>query len=249
MSAKQLAQRISISIIIIIAGLIILLDQLGVFGISALPQWYLIILMALALICLIISIINKAYLYLWFAFLLGGIYLALDLAINNNYTGFKETWPIIFISLGVGLLLSLIIKRSKTTAFIGVSLLTIFIPTMLGIWTETWTAILPILMLLFGLTTLGYSIYSAVKHTKFSIKDEDYYVRPSTENNADNNGQSDTIVETADVPTESANTIDNLAVANQLDTNIEAHSLAENSDNDIDLKRENKKIDKKDLGK
>lgn len=183
MNIKRLTQRIIIGLLIIFSGIALLLDGLNVTFDGAINHWYLVAIITIAAISLAIAIINKSSAYLVISFILGGIFLAWDVAINIDTATFVHTWPIITLMMGVGLFLSgLIAKKKKYLFLTGTSLAILSAMLLAALITNTVNYILPIMVILIGLYIILYNIISRGGKKNLNNDDKDYYVRPSNEN-------------------------------------------------------------------
>lgn len=180
MDVKKLSQRIIIGIIIAMSGLVFLLDSLNVAFDGAIGKWYLVLIVAIALILLAVAIINRRVIMLNIAFGLSGLYLSLSITLAGNGVTFLETVPIIFIAIGIGLMFSAIMSsKGKSLAIASAVILVIFGSLLAGVITSTVKYILPAIIIASGLAIILYSIITKKGKRTSAASDNDYYVTPT----------------------------------------------------------------------
>lgn len=175
---KRKAIGLTYCLLLIIAAIIMLLDAVGInFFAGAINHWYLLIIAFIVAVSLANSLILKKHAYIVAAMLFLGIFMSVSLL--KIELKFYETWCLIPIFSGFGLIMyNTVVNKGTTLYYIGSGIMIFFIALMCGIVTGVWRYVLPIEIILFAILFIV-KIFTGKKSN--SASNEVYYVEPSDE--------------------------------------------------------------------
>lgn len=186
MSKKNYALVLVFACLTIISGLVFLFDSLGIAFTGAVNKWYLVLMIYLASGLIAVAIIKNAPLYYTVSSVFVGVFLSMSL--NKP---FAEFWPMIPISISIGMMISHLMSHGRLKYFKpALILLVLSVILLIGSLTDKWRYIIPIELIIFGAIVVIYVLYKLQKSSKTTNHNNvDYYVRPSSEKNKDNDKQ------------------------------------------------------------
>lgn len=186
---KKPVFAITAGILIIAAGFVFLMDYLNFAFNGAIDHWYVVLIIWGACNLLALAIAYKAPLYYCLATTLGGVFVALLVSITVEKVDFDVVWPIIPMFFGFGILVANAVAH-RPFAFLktGILISLLSIALLVGAALNAWRIVLPIVVMLAGLTLIINTLIRLNIKTKEG--EADYRVTPTKDK--ESNEKSDT---------------------------------------------------------
>lgn len=176
MKDKNKILKIVISVLTIVFGVLLLLDQLNVKYIDEFfTPWYLILILYFVGYLLAYAIVKKAPIFYILAMTLAGIYLVIAISSKVESITYTKVLFVIPLFFGLGCIMAdLICKWSSKAMRLGfVSTIAsgiILVSAILGVW----KIVIPIVIVLVGIAYMIFAIFDAQKSS--IVKSDDHYV-------------------------------------------------------------------------
>ncbi len=194
MKIKDKVLSLSLSIILIVSGLVLLLDQLDVKFIDEFfTPWYTILILYFTASSLAIAITKKSPIFYVITMLLASIYLCISLPFKAPSISIYDIIFIVPLFIGIGLVMADIICKWSTKA-VRLGLVLIVSSTIILISTilNVWTIVIPIVIILIGIVYVVFTLIDVKKNTK-DEQSHDHYVQPTKKDNKENDNINDSL--------------------------------------------------------
>lgn len=181
MKIKDCALQLTISILLVVFGVLLLLDQLNVpFIDEFFTPWYLITILFCAAVLLAVAIIKKAPIHYVFSFMLAGVYLLIALPAKVPELSITKILFILPLFVGLGMILGdLTCKRSPKAMRWGLVLTICSCIILVSVLLDVWKIVIPVVVVFFGIVCVLFTIMNLNHVSKKSDNHDDAYVTPS----------------------------------------------------------------------
>lgn len=177
MKNKDYVLKLVISILMVVFGVFLLLDQLDVKYIDDFfTPWYTLVILFVTACLLAYAICKKAPIVYILAMVFAGIYLVVSISAKVEHLGVGKIIMIIPLFIGIGIVMADKIckwspKAMRFGLVVTIASATVLVSTIL----EVWKFVIPIVVILVGVAYIIFNLMSIKE--KVEVKDEDdHYV-------------------------------------------------------------------------
>lgn len=178
--------KLVISVLLVVFGVLLLLDQLNVpFIDDFFTPWYTIILLFTAACLLAYGIVKKAPIFYILAMLFAGIYLVISINAKVTDMAVGKFIAIIPLFVGIGTILAdKICKWSPKATRFGIVLTIASAVVLVSTILDVWKFMIPIVIILIGIAYIIFNMFAIKQDTK--KVDDDHYVTYEPKDNKEN---------------------------------------------------------------
>ncbi len=175
MKNKDSILKFVISILLVIFGVLLLLDQLNVpFIDDFFTPWYTIVLLFFAACLLAYAIVKKAPVFYILSMLIAGIYLVISINAKIEEMAVGKFIAIIPLFVGIGTVIADKIckwspKAMRFVIVLSIASAVILVSTIL----DVWKYVIPIVIILIGIAYIIFGVF-AIKHDTKKVEDDHY---------------------------------------------------------------------------
>lgn len=176
MKDKDKVLKIVISILTIVFGVLLLLDQLEIKYINEFFEpWWLILILYFVGWLFAHAIVKKAPVFYIFAMTLAGIYLVIAIHFKVESINYTKILFIIPLFFGLGCIIADVVckwmlKARRFGLVTTIASTLILISVILGVW----KIVIPVVVILIGIAYMAFSIFDAQKSSV--VENDDHYV-------------------------------------------------------------------------
>ncbi len=175
MKNKDSILKFVISILLVIFGVLLLLDQLNVpFIDDFFTPWYTIVLLFFAACLLAYAIVKKAPVFYILSMLIAGIYLVISINAKIEEMAVGKFIAIIPLFVGIGTVIAdKICKWSPKAMRFGIVLSIASAVILVSTILDVWKYVIPIVIILIGIAYIIFGVF-AIKHDTKKVEDDHY---------------------------------------------------------------------------
>ena len=175
MKNKDSILKFVISILLVIFGVLLLLDQLNVpFIDDFFTPWYTIVLLFFAACLLAYAIVKKAPVFYILSMLIAGIYLVISINAKIEEMAVGKFIAIIPLFVGIGTVIAdKICKWSPKAMRFGIVLSIASAVILVSTILDVWKYVIPIVIILIGIAYIIFGVF-AIKHDTKRVEDDHY---------------------------------------------------------------------------
>ncbi len=175
MKNKDSILKFVISILLVIFGVLLLLDQLNVpFIDDFFTPWYTIVLLFFAACLLAYAIVKKAPVFYILSMLIAGIYLVISINAKIEGMAVGKFIAIIPLFVGIGTVIAdKICKWSPKAMRFGIVLSIASAVILVSTILDVWKYVIPIVIILIGIAYIIFGVF-AIKHDTKKVEDDHY---------------------------------------------------------------------------
>ncbi len=175
MKNKDSILKFVISILLVIFGVLLLLDQLNVpFIDDFFTPWYTIVLLFFAACLLAYAIVKKAPVFYILSMLIAGIYLVISINAKIEEMAVGKFIAIIPLFVGIGTVIAdKICKWSPKARRFGIVLSIASAVILVSTILDVWKYVIPIVIILIGIAYIIFGVF-AIKHDTKKVEDDHY---------------------------------------------------------------------------
>lgn len=175
MKNKDSILKFVISILLVIFGVLLLLDQLNVpFIDDFFTPWYTIVLLFFAACLLAYAIVKKAPVFYILSMLIAGIYLVISINAKIEEKAVGKFIAIIPLFVGIGTVIAdKICKWSPKAMRFGIVLSIASAVILVSTILDVWKYVIPIVIILIGIAYIIFGVF-AIKHDTKKVEDDHY---------------------------------------------------------------------------
>lgn len=167
--------KLVISVLLVIFGILLLLDQLNVpFIDDFFTPWYTIVLLFFAACLLAYGIVKKAPIFYILSMLIAGIYLVTSISAKVEDMAVGKFIAIIPLFVGIGTIMAdKICKWSPKATRFGIVLTIASAVVLVSTILDVWKYVIPVVIILIGIAYIIFGVFAIKQDTK-KVEDDHY---------------------------------------------------------------------------
>lgn len=180
MKNKDNVLKLVLSILMVIFGLLLLLDQLDVKYVDDFfAPWYTIVILFFTACLLAYAIVKKAPIIYVLSMLLAGIYLVVSISFKVENLPVGKIIVIIPLFFGIGIVIAdKVCKWSPKAMRFGLIVIVSSAIVLVSTILDVWKYVIPAVIMLIGIAYIIFGLFAIKQDSK--VKDDDHYVTYTT---------------------------------------------------------------------
>ncbi len=178
MKNKDNVLKLVISILMVVFGLLLLLDQLDIKYIDDFfTPWYTIVILFVTACLLTYAIVKKAPIIYVLSMLLAGIYLVISISTKVENLGVGKIIAIIPLFIGIGIVIAdKICKWSPKAMRFGLITTVASAIVLVSTILDVWRYVIPAVVIMIGIAYILFGLFAIKQESKSQKENNDHYV-------------------------------------------------------------------------